>query len=196
MPRRPNRTKRKLPRRAPASVSNSTTSPAQIEHHEKIAEAFGLRLTGLTFARIGSQMKISSSTAHGLVVEGLASTIREPAEHVLQLELCRLDELTVAVWPSATKGRLKAVEVVLALMERRAKYLGIEKPARMAFTDADGKNLPPPPANPPSLRINFTDDREATVVVRELQPAGVESPKGGTVRFGKPLMHRACRGTD
>jgi hypothetical protein len=91
--------------------------------------------------------------------------------------LVQPDQPARAVWPSAIKGRLKAVEVVLALMERRAKYLGIEKPARMAFTDVDGKNLPPPPANPPSLRVVLTNDRNATVEIRELQPAGVEPPK-------------------
>jgi hypothetical protein len=171
MSRRANKNRRKLPRRAAASISNSTTSPAAIKRHTLIATALQLRLSGRTFTEIASQMAVSISTCHAMVVEGLKSIIREPAEQVLQLELRRLDQMLGAIYPRALRGDLRAVESVITLQQQRAKYLGLYAPTKSALTDGNG--LPFLPLNPPQLKIVFTSDPTATVTTTIL-PEGPE----------------------
>jgi len=47
---------------------------------------------------------------------------------VRALELERCDRLQAAVWPAATQGDVAAVAAVLRIMERRARYLGLDAP--------------------------------------------------------------------
>ena len=53
---------------------------------------------------------------------------------VLALELERLDALTLAAWPRARAGDDRAIRVVLRIMQRRAKLLGLDAPLKSATT--------------------------------------------------------------
>jgi len=64
-------------------------------------------------------------------MSALRETLREPAEQVRALELERLDLMLVAVWPSALGGDIAAQQQVLRLMDRRARYLGLDAPQRI-----------------------------------------------------------------
>jgi hypothetical protein len=59
------------PLRARKSVKNSHTSPSKIARWKRINEALAYREQGHSFPVIAKQMKISISTAHAYVVEGL-----------------------------------------------------------------------------------------------------------------------------
>ena len=83
---------RKPPRHAAHTPRNSWTAPAKLARRKRITEALAYREQGHPFPAIAKQMKISLSTAHAYVVEGLnADPVRERAGRYLALELTRLD---------------------------------------------------------------------------------------------------------
>lgn len=60
-------------------------------------------------------------------------------KHLVQLELRRLDALTLAGWPrTVKKGEPEDIHAQLAIMTRRARYLNLEKPDRIEHTGVDG----------------------------------------------------------
>lgn len=92
-------------------------------------QALELRKAGHSFERIAAHLGYASkSAAYKAVMAGLRATLQEPADAVRALELERCDRLQAAVWPAATQGDLPAVAAVLRIMERRARYLGLEAP--------------------------------------------------------------------
>lgn len=70
-------------------------------------------------------------------------------------ELERLAVAERAVWPKVEKGNLFAIDRLLAIMERRARYLGLDAnptqtqqtaiTVNVAYLGADGEPLAPPP---------------------------------------------------
>ncbi|MEK9722157.1 MAG: hypothetical protein VW405_01570, partial [Rhodospirillaceae bacterium] len=108
---------------------------------ERAAQAFALRRTGMGYQRIAEAMCVSVSTAKACVDEWLAFMAAELAEDhsaVLSLEVERLDGLTEAFYPRALDGDPKAAEIVLKVMERRARYLGLDARIDEANSDKTG----------------------------------------------------------
>jgi DNA-binding transcriptional MerR regulator len=101
---------------------------------EKATKALRLREAGLTYEEIAQQLNLSNrGAAHNLVKRHLKRYVDEPAEEHLALELSRLDMLTRALSTKVAKGELGAIDRYLKVMERRAKYLGLDDfEARMA----------------------------------------------------------------
>lgn len=109
-----------------------------IQHVRKVSRASAackMRAEGYSIAEIRQQLgyatnaKVSSD-----IRKALRSVEREAAEDVLQMELQRLDELWKPVFAKATdgdeKGFLFAVDRALTIMDRRAKYLGLDSQTR------------------------------------------------------------------
>ena len=104
---------------------------AKLDWASRRATALSLRRNGHEYKTIGLTLGISTARAHQLVKAELDSARRtslEDADAIRQLELLRLDALTKAVWDDAMQGETKSVEALLKIMERRARYLGIESP--------------------------------------------------------------------
>ncbi len=103
---------------------------------ERQVLALKLRGSGATYEAVAAAMNISTATAWRLVKGGLDRAVREPAAELVALECLRLDRLLQAVWPQAigitTGGRpnLHAVDRILAIMQRRARLLGLDAPAK------------------------------------------------------------------
>lgn len=83
------------------------------KNHEQIAEELGLA---------------NKSVAWKLFHSALVAVIKEPAEHVLALELRRLDALLAGCWEKAKAGDPAAIDRVLRIMDRRSTYLGLDQP--------------------------------------------------------------------
>ena len=119
-------------------MSLSQTAAARCNHAEKAAQALELRKMGLTFRKIGAQMGVSEAYAHELVTKELTRLSKEraeSAEHVMRLELDRLDDLYERARHRAEydpEGR--ALSNCLRIMERRAKLLGLDAPTRVEQT--------------------------------------------------------------
>lgn len=54
--------------------------------------------------------------------------LQESARTMLQLELERLNALQAGLWPDAMQGDTDAARTALKVMQRRAKYLGLDEP--------------------------------------------------------------------
>ena len=108
-----------------------TIRSAEVENAEKEAHALRLRKQGLTYEQIAAELGMHDrSGARKIVQRALDKTIQEPADELRRLEVERLDALLVAMWPAAEAGKGYAVDRCLAIMDRRAKLLGLDAPAR------------------------------------------------------------------
>jgi hypothetical protein len=113
-------------------LSESKTSERRLAAHERQLYALELRREGKSFPQIARELGYRSvAGAYDAVMGALRETLREPAEQVRALELERLDQMLDAIWPTALTGSIPAQAQVLRLMERRAKYLGLDAPARV-----------------------------------------------------------------
>ncbi len=99
------------------------------------AQALRLRLAGLSYDAIAHQLGFRHrAAAYRAVTRALTAMQREAAPAVRALELARLDALLERVWPRAMAGHLPAVDRVLAILDRRARLLGLHTPERVDFT--------------------------------------------------------------
>lgn len=119
-------------------------------------EALKLRIKGVSFRDIATQLGISASTAHDAVNRALAAQREEPAEQVRALEVERLDAMYEAVIKvlerqhfTVSNGRviyvgkespepllddapvLAAVDRLLKIQARRAALLGLDMPTKV-----------------------------------------------------------------
>lgn len=97
-------------------------------------EALDLRIAGATYQQIADRFNITKQSAHGLVQKALTDRAGETTEAVRELELSRLDKLLMSWLPRAISGDEKAAGVVLSIMDRRSKYLGLDAPRKVNLT--------------------------------------------------------------
>jgi|SRR5579885_2219835 len=119
--------------------------------------AMELRLEGRTFRSIGAALGISHEQARQDIYEELARLAERTAEQTAiyrQGELEKLDVLEQGSFPAAMSGVPVSVANVLRIMERRAKLLGLDAPAKVAPTDPSGTEAWQPAAGdlPPHLQ--------------------------------------------
>lgn len=93
---------------------------------ERMAEALKLRQAGANYRTIGERLGISHTQAANDVADALREVTREAAEDVRDLELARLDDLFLIAYTKAKTSDMRAVDTALKVMERRAKYLGLD----------------------------------------------------------------------
>ena|SRR5699024_453721 len=115
-------------------------SPKRIAAAERKAEALKLRKSGATYDEIAKQLGLSGRTsAFQCVQRAIRDITKEPAKDVLELEVARLDAMLAGLWDKATDGDDKAVNSAIRIMDRRAKYLGLDQ-----TSEPDAMTVPPP----------------------------------------------------
>lgn len=98
-------------------------------------------MSGATYRAIAPKVEVKTESAvYKLINRALRFTLQEPAEEVRQLELARLDRMMLSIWTAAKRGELEAMDRVLRIMDRRARYLGLDAPMKVAPTDPTGKD--------------------------------------------------------
>lgn len=121
-------------------VAGHPAAARKVNQAERRTHAIELRKAGATYQAIGDELHVTRQTAHEIVtaymndLQGLASS---EAEMIRAIELERLDRMQLGLWTRATGGDVRAVEAVLKIMDRRARYLGLDMPA----TGTDGSML-------------------------------------------------------
>lgn len=99
----------------------------------KELQCLNLRLAGYDYETIAKNVKYKSgASAYKAVQRAIQKTLKEPAHEVLDIELKRLDEMMTSLWLTATSSqnetiKMRAIESILHIMDRRAKYLGLDK---------------------------------------------------------------------
>ena len=97
-------------------------------------QALDLRLAGASYRQIGATLGVSHVQAMRDVSKMVSEYASEPADEVRNAELARLDKLMLAHWPQATRGDIKSTTMVLQIMDRRARLLGLDAPQRIDIT--------------------------------------------------------------
>jgi hypothetical protein len=105
------------------------TAPINIAAAKKQAQALELRAYGASYQYIADTVGYESRAGAWKAVDrALQDLIEEPARKVKQIELDRLDRMLIGLFPRAVAGHVGAVDRVLHIMDRRAKYLGLDAP--------------------------------------------------------------------
>ena len=97
-------------------------------------QALDLRLAGASYRQIAQQLGVDVALAYRDVAKMIAEYASEPAGQVRKAEVARLDKLMLAHWSEAIKGDYKATQMVLQIMDRRARLLGLDAPQRIDIT--------------------------------------------------------------
>lgn len=117
------------------TTSKVHNSDKKLQAADKQKQAMQLRLRGKQYDEIAEIVGYATgASAYNAVMAALKATLREPAEELRQMEVKRIDVMLDKLWqsieawdtaePSATKQAV--VDRILRLMERRAKYLGLD----------------------------------------------------------------------
>lgn len=124
-------------------MAESKTSKRLLAGVDNQAAALELRKAGKSFEVIASTLGYASpSGAYQAVQAALKAMIHEPAAEVLRLEVSRLDAILEPVYARAREtGDPHDVASALAIMARRAKYLGLDVPMRMEIVQEEADRL-------------------------------------------------------
>lgn len=99
------------------------------------AQAIQLRMSGVDWdtiaGRLGYAGKAAACKDVSRALEATRQASDDAAEDLRLVESARLDRLQAAVWAQALHGDVKAVDAVLRVMERRARLLGLDAPAKI-----------------------------------------------------------------
>lgn len=118
----------------------------RVDTAERMAKALEMRKTGASYVQIAAKLGFAGRQgAHTAVQRAIAGITKEPAKEVLLIELERLDRIFLGLAAKgAFHGKPAAVLAALRVMERRAKYLGLDSPTKLNLgvpTDGDGANV-------------------------------------------------------
>ncbi len=92
------------------------------------ARCLELALAGHSFDEIADAVGYQSrGNAWRAVRDSLRSRIAELATEYRELELARLDALQAAHWPQAVAGSVRSADLVLRVIDRRVKLLGLDQ---------------------------------------------------------------------
>lgn len=145
-----------------------------------------LRRSGMRFNKIAEELGVAESTVGRMFKRGMARHTAVPAAEIKRMEADRLDDLQYGLWERAMRGEVKAVEQVLAVMERRAKLLGLDHSDKIAEQylrlEQDKVKLMAMALNTALDAIAITDEQRAQVfkvLDRELASA-TEDPVSET----------------
>jgi len=113
----------------------------KVEAHTRQLQALELRKAGVTYEGIAKQLGYKSPEAVFQAVKAaMKSSLNEPANEIREMEVKRLDDMLLAMWPQVKNGNQGAVDRSLRIMERRARLLGLDAPTKIAPTDPTGEH--------------------------------------------------------
>lgn len=134
-----------MPVKKKSQSNGAKTSPETALAKVKAAKALELRMEGKTFEQIAVETGYNSKqAAYDAVKRSLDAITREPAQELIKLDLERLDVLWQIQYLNAQSGDVQAMAACMKIMERRAKLLGLDAPAKQEVTGKDGAPLQPP----------------------------------------------------
>ena len=143
--------------------------------------ALELRESGMSYVKIAKQIQRSSRTAYKYVQSALDLVIKEPAEKVLKLEIKRLDRLLEAVWLKAEMGDPDSVRTAIKIMERRAKYQGLDAPEKHVVAN---------------FNRNVDDERFIETIISDPETLGLARQIEEAVNKGKAIPECASENGD
>lgn len=115
-------------------------SSAKIAREQRRKLVMANLLAGATYREIAEALHCSIGTVandYKVLLRRLnRETIRDTDQYVL-IECRRLDVALNAIFPKVKSGDLKAIDRMLAIMNRRARYMGLDEPVEFRLSDAE-----------------------------------------------------------
>lgn len=104
---------------------------------ERERQALALVLAGASVRQAAEQLDVAPSTvsrAIRRVLDATAQEVKAGADTLRAQELARLDALQIPAWRKAQAGDMGAARVVIRIIERRCRLLGLDAPVRVTVT--------------------------------------------------------------
>ena len=135
------------------------------ERRDKVVK---MTLAGMSTREIALELDVNQSTISRDLkarLEAISKGNKE-IERERALELARINSLITVQWPRAMEGdeTEKPTKMILQLMERRSKLLGLDAPKRMEHSVPDGEPIKAPEPPKPDMS-DFTDEELDTFLV-------------------------------
>ena len=107
---------------------NNSTKPARIRSKQRQAQALELRKAGATYQAIADQLGYASARSCAESVRSaLRTAIHEPAEELRGMEIERLDNMMLVLWPRVMQGDLACMDRALRIQLRIAELAGYDR---------------------------------------------------------------------
>jgi hypothetical protein len=117
----------------------TTKKQLEIEQRRKtVAENI---LSGLNYRDIGGALDVSIGTISSdfaVIIGRLQREQTTAAEEIITLEIRRLDRALNAIFAKVVEGDAGAIDLMLKIMNQRAKYLGLYAPERKELSGPQG----------------------------------------------------------
>jgi hypothetical protein len=114
------------------------TKEADAKREHRRTQVIANVLAGVAYRDIATGLDCSASTV-ARDVKAILGRWQQEQEWIgslyANLELRRLDVAVAAIWAKVQKGELQAIDRLLAIMDRRAKYLRLYVPFEVKLTD-------------------------------------------------------------
>ena len=128
----------KKPRKKRRRAHSAKDTRQQVQTAKKRAEALEYRLKGAGYQQIAEWMKCSPESARRYVESAIDHIPKEASEKVIDMELTRLDVMLFALDAAVCNGEQTAIQTALRIMERRARYLGLDAATKVESTGKNG----------------------------------------------------------
>lgn len=120
------------------NVSRSKTRDVPLHVRMKREKACDLRLAGMAYGAIATTVGYSNAShARAAVMAAIRTRVSESARQVRDMELARLDQMLMALWPAVRRGDPRATDSALKVMERRARLLGLDSQRTGVVTEQE-----------------------------------------------------------
>ena len=106
-----------------------TRAQKALQAREREERVLHLRKAGASLPAIAKEVGYSTSSgAHQALARALKRALAPDAASLRETEGERLDALQLGLWGKAMTGDSRAAEVIVKVMERRAKLFGLDAP--------------------------------------------------------------------
>jgi len=113
---------------------NAQVAPNSAELAERRERVYAMRLTGKSLGFIAQAEGVSKTTVFNDIEAVIKAKTEVPAQQVREMELDRLDLLLDKLMPRVEQGDVQAIQTALKVMDRRAKFLGLDAPTKQDVT--------------------------------------------------------------
>lgn len=96
-----------------------------LKKEEMITRAYEMRLSGMTYSQIATEMELTPMTIWRWVKKGIEQRHKPLEDEIRSIELDRFDRYLIKLEREIDKGNIKAIGMAIRISEARCRLLGI-----------------------------------------------------------------------
>ena len=155
--------KRKARRKGkPSGPVPDKTSLDKIARTARELEVLDMRVQGNSLRAIGAALDppCSGPAVYKTLTKALARYPTEKVDQMRAVDLQRLDEALLAIYPAVTAGDIAAIDRMLSIMQRRARLMGVDVQPERLFSIGGGSDAQPLVDNVSFVRVEIINNPE------------------------------------